>query len=170
MRNKRMELLLIVLTVLAMGAGVAAGLLAARLPAARTQPAMQGDVTPLVAELGLSPSQQDQMRSIWEGVRDEIRNSFDRAQRLQARRDDAILSILTDQQKAQFETIAREYADQFAQVTRDRDGAFQDGVKRTKTLLSGEQQEKYDRILEARGALPAPTASPGLQGKQQTPQ
>lgn len=67
MRYKRMELLLIVLTVLALGAGVAAGLLAARLPAANTNPItpQSADITPLVAELQLTPAQRDQMRTIW---------------------------------------------------------------------------------------------------------
>lgn len=160
MKNKRMELLLVVLTVLAMGAGVAAGLLAARLPAAHHIAPTSGDVTPLVAELQLTPTQQDGMRSIWEGVRDDIRRSFDRAQRLQKQRDDAILAILTDQQRAQFEVIARDHADRFDQLTRERDQAFQEGVRQTKTLLNVDQQQRYDQILEARGALSGPATSP----------
>lgn len=156
MRYKRMELLLIVLTVLALGAGVAAGLLAARLPAANTNPItpQSADITPLVAELQLTPAQRDQMRTIWERVRGDIHDSFDRAQRLQKQRDEAIFTILTEEQKSRFQVIAREYADRFTELTQNRDKTFQTAVDQTKTLLNQDQQVKYDQLLKERGAVP----------------
>lgn len=164
MIKRHMELLLIALTVLALGAGVAAGLLASRLPAAAVEAPPIADATPLAAELHLTSSQQDQMREIWEAVRDEIRTSFERAQRLHRQRDQALLQILTDEQKAQFEAISREYADRFSEISSDRDQVFQSAVERTKMLLSAEQRERYDHILRSRGALPAgPSTNPGLQ-------
>src|SRR6476646_4080924 len=102
MRKTRIEILLISLTVLALGAGLAAGLLAARLPTgsgssadtvpgvgsgAANQSAEHGSLTD---ELQLTPQQRDQMREIWEGTRGRVHQVYEDAQQLQKDRDDAI--------------------------------------------------------------------------------
>lgn len=149
MKRKRMELLLIVLTMLALGAGVAAGLLAARLPAVQTAQSAADDRSPLVEALGLTPDQCNQMRSIWEAVRTEIRTDYDRAQSLERQRDDALLALLNDEQKTRFEQISKDFAGKFTELTQSRDQAFRDAVARTKALLDPQQQKKYDEILSA---------------------
>src|SRR3954464_12412096 len=139
--GKRMQVLLIGLTVLALGAGVAAGMLASRAapPASSgnptTAPATPIDRTPLVQELNLSPAQRDKMREIWEGVRGDVHETFADAQRLQRQRDDALVALLSDEQKAQFEKISQDFKNQFDQLTHKRDKVFQSAVERTRQLL-----------------------------------
>src|SRR5687768_2516343 len=110
MNARRKQIILIGLTALALGAGVVVGMVASRLPAARdadaddvmsaesaTQPAG------LAEQLGLSPSQAQEMRTIWEGVRDHVRTSFENAEALQKQRDDEMFAMLTDEQKIRFD-------------------------------------------------------------------
>jgi len=170
MRKSRIAIVLTGLTVLALAAGVAAGLLASRLPAAvgstpTTAPAPLPpaiDRTPLVEELQLSPVQRDQMRTIWEAVRERVHQTFDDAQQLQKQRDDALVAMLSDEQKSQFEKISRDYSDRFAQLTRQREQMFQDAVRQTKELLSDEQRLKYDEILRTRVPPGSVAGGPGL--------
>lgn len=151
MKNRRLQVLLIAITVLALGAGMAAGLLTSRLPAAggtqRPDP-LPIERTPLVEELGLSPEQREQMRLIWEDVRSRVHTVFDDAQQLQKRRDDAMVALLNDEQKAKFERISKEYADRFAELSQQRERAFQEAVEKTKMLLDEKQRAKYEQILK----------------------
>jgi Spy/CpxP family protein refolding chaperone len=159
---------LIGLTVLALGAGVAAGMLASRVtppsssenPA--TAPATPVDRTPLVQELNLTPEQRDRMREIWEGVRGDVHETFADAQRLQRQRDDALVALLTDEQKAQFEKISKDFKDQFDQLTRKRDKVFQSAVERTRQLLNDEQRKRYEAILKTSVGPDGRPHEPGL--------
>ena len=159
MRKSRVEALLIGLTVLALCAGVVAGIVYARLPSS----AVKTDNTPpppmlppdgpgeksLADELQLSPEQRVQMRDIWEGVRDKVHQAFDEAQDLQRQRDERIVALLTtDEQKARFQKLSQEFADRYDQLAKDRDQAFNSAVDKTKKLLNEEQRKKYDQILK----------------------
>jgi Spy/CpxP family protein refolding chaperone len=178
MSKKRIEFMLIGVTVLALCAGLAAGLLASRLPGSGASSSSSSSSTspssgvpadprtPLVEELQLSPAQRDQMREIWEGVRGKVHQAFADAQRLQKDRDDALVALLSDEQKARFETISKKYASQFDELTHKRDATFQEAVERTKQLLNEEQRAKYEQILKRQvgpaGSAPTTTtpASP----------
>ena len=135
---------------LALAAGVTGGMLLARLPDARAEVPTGSAASPLAAELGLSAQQAEQMRTIWEGVRATAQDCFDDARRLQKQRDDALVSLLTDEQKAKFETISKEYADSFAELNRKRDREFKTAVSMTREVLSPEQWKKYEKILTSR--------------------
>jgi Spy/CpxP family protein refolding chaperone len=155
MRKTRIEILLIGLTVVALGAGVVAGVLASRLPAAQEDgavapPAPGVEPTPLAQELGLSPDQQAQMRGIWETVRGRVHGSFEEAQRLQKQRDEALVALLNDEQKAKFQRIARDFADRFDKLSHERKTTFDEAVAKTRRLLNDEQRQKYDEILKKR--------------------
>src|SRR5262245_57415658 len=159
MNTRRLQILLIGVPVLALCAGLAAGLLTSHLPpvsgsdATGSPPLAQPpppmlDRTALVEELQLTPEQRDQMREIWEGVRVKVHQTFEDAQQIQKQRDDALVAILTEEQKAQFERISHDYADRFDKLTRARDQAFADAVERTKKVLNDEQRRKYEQILK----------------------
>ena len=137
--------------VLALAAGVSGGILLARLPVAGAEPAdATAPSSPLAAELGLSAKQSEQMRTIWEGVRTTAQECFDDARRLQKLRDDALVSLLNDEQKAKFEQISKDYADGFAELNRKRDKEFKNAVERTRAVLTAEQWQKYEKILRNR--------------------
>ena len=157
---RRRETVLVILTVLAVGAGVVAGMVVSRLPAAATgapnggaaSPGGAGSAAPqsaLAEELHLSSQQSDQMRVIWEGVRDKVRSSYENADRLQRQRDEAIQALLTPEQKAKFEKLTQDYSDRFIALRRDRDSAFAQAVEQTRKLLADDQRQKYDELLKA---------------------
>lgn len=172
MSKKRIEILLISVTALALCAGLAAGLLASRLPGGAQPPAPVPSELPaaeprtaLVEELNLSSEQREQMRQIWEGVRGDVRQAFDEAQRLQKQRDEALVSMLNDEQKAKFEKISKEYAGRFDELTRKRDSTFQDAVERTRRILNDDQRQKYDQILKRQvGSVPTTVPSAEIPG------
>lgn len=150
-KTRKLQLLLVTLTVLALGAGLTAGLLSARLPA-RTDtnpPDSAIERTPLVDELNLSAAQRDKMKAIWESAQKQAQQAFQDAQGLQKSRDERIFSLLNDEQKAKFTQISREFADRYDVLQEKRDTVFNQAVNQTRGLLTEEQQKKYDQILRS---------------------
>ena len=142
------KFLLTALFVLTLGGGVVAGMLASRLPAnIGTATTLH---TPLAEELRLTPNQSDKMRDIWEGVREKVDDCFVRAQQTQKRRDEALVALLTPEQKVTFAKTQQEYSDAFAVLKSERDAAFADAVKRTETILTEPQKLRYREILQKR--------------------
>ena len=172
MKRTRVEVLLIVLTALALSAGVVAGLVYARLPGSTGTKGEPAGPTPpmlppgasgersLADELQLSQDQRVQMRDIWEGVRDKVHRAFDEAEDLQRQRDDRIISMLSDEQKTRFEKLSQEFADRYDQLAAQRDEAFNTAVEKTKKLLNDEQRKKYEEILKTH-VRPAPPPMSG---------
>ena len=114
MRTGKLKWLLVVSCVLALGAGVFAGMVVSRLPGKTVEMPLPADHSELSDELQLSTGQRDQMRAIWEGVRSKVHDASDRAQALQKQRDDAIFAILTPEQKAKYAALTQQTADEFA--------------------------------------------------------
>jgi hypothetical protein len=111
--------------------------------------------TPLVEELNLSSDQQVQMRRIWENVRTQVQDCFQRASNLQKERDQEILKLLNDQQKAEFEKIAKRFREVDRNITAEREQIFNSAIHETRALLTDDQRQKYDQILKARlGRVP----------------
>ncbi|HRK29986.1 MAG TPA: hypothetical protein PLD59_02825 [Tepidisphaeraceae bacterium] len=152
MRRSRIEWLMVAVALLALSAGVVGGLLAARwsLVTSGARAAAPGP-PPLAEALGLTAEQREQMRTIWEGVRTEVRDTFEQARALERRRDQAFVSLLTNEQKAQYEKISQELAIEFDSLSHRRDQLFEVAVARTRTLLNAEQRARYEEILRARG-------------------
>src|SRR4051812_25245161 len=89
--TRKMQFLLIAVTVLALGAGLTAGLLSARLPNhPNPSPDRAIERTLLVEELNLSPDQHTKMKQIWEAARTEAMRAYEDAQQLQKNRDERI--------------------------------------------------------------------------------
>src|SRR4051812_26998845 len=152
---RRKETLLVMLTVLAVGAGVVAGMVVSRLPAVATGAPNGGAAFPaspgqsaLAQELHLSTQQTEQMRQTWESVREKVRLSYESADRLNRQRDEAIQAMLTPEQKAKFEKLTQDFADRFIALRKDRDSAFSKAVEETRKILSDEQRKKYDELLK----------------------
>lgn len=151
--------LILGLFVLALAAGLAAGLLLPRAMASRTATAPRR--TALAEELGLNDAQSAQMRQIWEGVRDRVDACFLRAQQVQKQRDDAILSLLTPEQRARFDRAQRDYASRLDDIKADREAAFKEAVRRTEEVLNESQKARYRQILASRmGPASGDTAAP----------
>lgn len=152
MKRSRLEILLIMVAVLALSAGVVAGLLASRLPSTSADP-IPGPMGPpaagsLAEELNLSAAQRENMRQIWEGVHGRVRRTFDEAQSLEKSRDQALVNLLNDEQKAKFEKISNDFADRFDNLSKQRDTIFDEAVAASMKLLNQQQQKNYREILK----------------------
>ena len=85
----------------------------------------------------------------------QVQDCFVRAQDLQKSRDDEIIKLLSDDQKAKFEEISKRYHVSDVKIKDDRERYLSEAVKATKQLLNDEQKKKYDEILKQRlGKVP----------------
>jgi hypothetical protein len=163
----RLAILIVVIPVLALCAGIAAGMLVVRAPsAAEKRPAVRGPS--LSEELNLSSEQRQQMREIWEKAQAKVDDAALKAQRLQQERDDAMLALLDAEGRRKFAEIAKDFSQRDAALLQDRDNAFTEAVARTKEILSPQQWERYDRILstQVRGGAGGSPAIPQTSPKQ----
>jgi Spy/CpxP family protein refolding chaperone len=114
--------------------------------------------------LQLTPEQASRMRSIWEQARSKAQTTQAEVQQLQKGRDEALVNLLTtDEQRAKYEKITKDFANRFTELTSRREGVFQDAVEQTRRILSPEQQKKYEEVL-LRNRL-----GPRLPGKELMP-
>ncbi len=139
---------LTMVVILALVAGVVSGL-ALQGPPQAPAPARAAR-TPLAEELQLSDEQIQEMRGIWESVREKADDAFAEAQALDRARDDAYFTLLNDQQKAQFAVIQKDYADKLAKLKTQRDAQFDRAVKQTEQILTESQKKRYREILASR--------------------
>ena len=163
MKRAGVKLLVIGLTVLGLSAGVVAGMLVSRVAGdanGKVVTPISNQPMPLVEELALTSDQQREMRRIWEDVRVKVQDCFSRAQKLQKQRDDEILALLNEEQKAKFEKIAKRFADLDRQITNEREEIFNAAINQTRKLLTDEQRTKYDKILKQRLNRDIPATGP----------
>jgi Spy/CpxP family protein refolding chaperone len=165
MRIHKLKLVLVAASILALGAGVFAGMAVSRLPASAPPivSTVPLDHASIADELQLTDAQRDQMRSIWEGVRLNVHQTMDRAQSIQKDRDAAVVAMLTDSQKARYAALTQQAAEQFATLTAQRDLAFHDGVDQTRKILTEAQRQAYDRIIRDRVGT-GPEGANGVNG------
>lgn len=148
MRNTKTTVVVVVMFVLALGAGAVAGKLTSRLPG---PPAVQpADQTPLVEELQLTPAQRDRMRGIWESVRDTARDCFAKAQDIQREHDEQVQAMLTPDQRKKYQKLSKKAHDDIAQLDVQRRAALQTAIDRTRAILNEDQRKAYDQIVKNR--------------------
>lgn len=154
--------------VVALGAGVTAGMLASRMPAnSSTSGGAAEQQSWLTAQLGLTRDQSNRMREIWEDVSRTSHKCFDQANNLQSERDAEVTKFLTPEQIIQYNDVTKKYQDKAKALAAKRQAAFDEAVRQTMTLLKPDQQKRYDEILKERighgagdsGALPTGPSS-----------
>jgi len=141
----RTKVLLIVAAVVTFAAGAAVGLSFSR--------ARHGPHGPswLAAELGLTDLQQEQMREIWSEVMSKtFRNRWEQRRAIAEQRDQAILDLLTEEQRTRYDAILQEYTHKREEMEQQREQAFKEAVERTKQILTPEQAAKYEELLKKR--------------------
>jgi len=135
------KLILLVCFAAALAAGVAAGMAFSRFSG---RPHWRPD------PLNLTPEQREQMRQIWsfvESLRSKHREQMDGLRR---ERDEAVIALLNDEQKAKHDTILKEHERKMEAIAAERQKAIDDAVKRTRGILNEQQRTKYDEMLEKR--------------------
>jgi Spy/CpxP family protein refolding chaperone len=138
----RVKMVLTIAFVLAMGAGVAVGMLSARLPQTHQPRSWLGD------ELNLSPEQREQMRAIWQDVSKSRGRDWERRRALEKERNEAIVSLLNEEQKAKHDEINRQFAQKMQEQQQQREAAVQEAIERTKQMLTPQQREHYEQIMQ----------------------
>ena len=136
-------------------AGVAAGLLASRLPA---KPVSQSaDLASLADTLKLTTEQRVQMRVIWENMRDIAHDCKSESQKLDLQHEDDLQALIPEDKKEQYRRIEQAYSNHRAALKVRQEGEFDKAVERTKQMLNPEQRTTYEQVLRAKvGREPTP--------------
>jgi Spy/CpxP family protein refolding chaperone len=106
----------------------------------------------LAEELNLTPRQREQMHEIWsQAMKASGEQRHATWRELVKQRDEAIVALLTDEQRAQYEQIIQDYEGKLQEHHRQRRRAIEQAVERTKQILTPEQNKKYDELRKRRG-------------------
>ncbi|MHC4712042.1 MAG: Spy/CpxP family protein refolding chaperone [Planctomycetota bacterium] len=107
--------------------------------------------------LDLTPEQREKMREIWSSVRGESRRQR-RAQRMALRqeRDEAVLALLSEEQRLKYDEILREYEQNLEAMEEEGKKRFEEAVERTKAILTEAQRKKYEEFMAS-----GPSHGPG---------
>jgi Spy/CpxP family protein refolding chaperone len=154
----RLKLLIAILFLIALGTGIVVGMGVSRTPKAHERGSW------LAEELNLTPDQSEKIKAIWSDISRPGQSSFDRRRQYQRERDEALLGLLTPEQRAAYGTIVDKYNLQIAELNHEREQAFQAAVESTKDILTESQRAKYDEILR-RGFRGGRGEGPGGPGR-----
>ena len=138
----RVKTILTIAFILAMGAGVAVGMLGARYPETHRPKSWLGD------ELNLSAEQREQMREIWQDASKSRSRDWERRRAFEREKNEAIVALLTEEQKAKHDEINRQFAQKMQEHQQQRELAMQDAIERTKQILTPQQRERYEQIMQ----------------------
>jgi len=143
MSHKKIVLLLL-LTVLSMGAGLELGWVWSKYgPAAHGAPPR-----PWFDQLELNADQQKQMDKIWNDARQQMHELFEHRHDLDKQRDQEMRALLTPAQSASFDKIEQEYRASRAQLDKQRDSLLSDANGRSRALLDPAQVQKWDILAK----------------------
>lgn len=152
----RVKVMLVAAFLLALGGGVVLGLAAGRrtpdpVAAPATRPTTRPGPSWLVEQLDLTPAQRDQMQAIWSQFIDgPAQHNKDTRRALEKERDGAVLSLLTPDQRAEYDRLMAGYAARLAELSAEREKGYRDTVERTKAILNDTQRKRYEELLASR--------------------
>ncbi|HEY7117243.1 MAG TPA: Spy/CpxP family protein refolding chaperone [Tepidisphaeraceae bacterium] len=159
----QIRVLIVLGSIVLFAAGAVVGMLARRMPSRPQHPPSPEAF--LVEQLGLTDAQQKQMREIWSRTLENAGPPpFGQFDRLNKEREQAIRDLLSDDQKAQYDRIAREYSARMEEIHKQSRAKFKEAEEQTKALLTPEQLQKYEEILK-RGRDHGPGGPGGPGGK-----
>ena len=142
----RARLMMFACFCVAFAAGVAAGVVFARSTGKARHDSWIG------RELDLTPAQREQMREIWSNVMSTSRrHRFEQRRNLQEEQEAAILGLLSEEQRAKYEEVKREYAEKSAVMEEASRKAFEEARERTKEILTESQRRQYEELLQRGG-------------------
>lgn len=130
--------------VLALGAGVALGMLGSRTLPQRGDPRSH-----IVDALQLTPEQQAQMDEIWSGlIRDRGRQYGEEMRIIQEEHDAALNAMLSSEQKQEYDRINAEFARKMQEIWKKAEQEFRAATEKTRAILSPSQQATFDEMLK----------------------
>jgi Spy/CpxP family protein refolding chaperone len=154
----RLKLHIVLLFLVALATGVVAGMAISRNSMASHQPTERRSY--LANQLDLTPAQSDRLRAIWsEVIHPSTQPGLSNRERRDSyrdQRDQAVVALLSDSQKAAYDDIQKKYRQQIDGLDEERRQATQVAVEKTREILTDVQRAKYDEILK--------NAPPGRRG------
>jgi hypothetical protein len=141
-----MKLILLVTSILFLGAGLAMGRLSARLPGALHAHGMPSSW--FYDQLKLSDDQRTQIDAIWADMRAQMSKESEKRHDLDHQRDDAVRNLLTDSQKAAYDKIYADYHAQRQAIEQQRQQILSDADQRSRALLDDTQKAKWDELTK----------------------
>ncbi len=103
----------------------------------------------LSTELNLTPQQREQMHRIWsDTARRGGREREERRRELWRERDQAIAQLIRPEDQAQYDQVIQSYTEKLAALDQEWRTSFDAAITQTKEILTPEQREKYDRMLQ----------------------
>lgn len=139
------EVIILISFIVAFAAGISIGLVIGR----GGRPPRTG--SPL-GRLNLTHAQRDQMQKIWTETMEPMgRLQHEKMQKLQEEREQAILNLLSTEQREELERINEAYHQNMRKLEQERRALFDQAMEKTKKILSEEQRKQYEEILKNRG-------------------
>lgn len=152
--------------VLALGAGVAVGMLGSR-----ALPSQNDRRAQFIRDLGLTSQQEEKMNEIWmDLMRTKGREYGEAFRAIEQQKNAAIQNLFNADQKQQYELINKEFAQQGMDLWKRAERDFEAATEKTRQILDAAQQVKFDALMakfrseHARGDWgmgPRPTTVPG---------
>ncbi|HVT91140.1 MAG TPA: Spy/CpxP family protein refolding chaperone [Tepidisphaeraceae bacterium] len=140
---RKTKTFILIAFVLAMGAGVAVGMLGSR-----TIPKKLEGRSWLVDELHLTSAQEQQMNQIWgDMMRNKGRAIKDQLDLLKKERQAEIDGLLSDDQKSKVEQIDHRFGDRARELWKQCQQDFTDAADQSRKVLDESQRLKYDELV-----------------------
>ena len=137
------RLALIVAFILAIAAGGSVGLVADRAFGRADRGSWLG------RKLDLTAEQREQMRRVWsEAMRSARTDVFEQRIELGRERHEKIQQLLSEEQKARYDEIKREFEQRQKELDKMRKAIFQHAHERTREILTESQRAEFDRMFK----------------------
>ena len=154
----RLHMLIISLFTVALGTGIVVGMGITRTPS----PQRDGGRSWLVEKLQLTPEQSEQIKAVWsDNLKDSWKRHSDAVRQYRKERDDAMVALLTPDQKAAYDKILERYNTEITEMNREQESQFQTAAEKTKQILNDHQRAVYEELLKtSRGFRGGPWGPP----------
>jgi Spy/CpxP family protein refolding chaperone len=116
---------------------------------------------PLGKELNLTPTQEEQMKQIWEATRGEMDEHMRRRKGVEQEWEAAVHGMFSEEQKARFDQLRQEYQARLAAVEGEFESIFRRADDKTRQILDETQRKKFEDILVERRSRHGGPGGPG---------
>ena len=135
--------------ILAFAAGIPVGWIVN--PVDRPRDAERYNPSWLRTELELSETQKEQMREIWSRAAEEYDN-YDHTE-FARDQDDVVREMLTEEQIARYNEIESEFRQKRERRNNEKRARYKATIEETMAVLTEEQRNKFEELLEAQREL-----------------
>lgn len=144
--NKKVTFIVVAAFVLALGAGTLMGVSLSRLSKPPVPPPRS-----LTEQLHLTPEQEKKVKEIWDTFTARYSpGSSSPGARLRNERDSAIVALIPESRKKDYEKVLQDYETKVKELESERMAAFEAAQKQMREALTPEQQKQLDQIQHER--------------------